>query len=190
MAEHISKQFDADLEAVRTRVLHMGGVVEEQIIKAIDGLASGNLAAIVSMHSGVKPVFQLLVYPATDMRLGQASHRENAQGYLLTADSMKWFIGHYLSGSHVEPTDPRLSPLFAADHVVATTPPAMVITAEFDPLRDEGDAYARGLAAAGVKVQHVQAHGHMHTSITMVDVIISGVRHREQMAAALRGFFA
>jgi len=66
----------------------------------------------------------------------------------------------------------------------------MVVTCQFDPLRDEGDAYANALRAAGVPVEHVQARGHVHTSITMVDMLPSGARHRQQMAAALRGFFA
>jgi acetyl esterase/lipase len=65
-----------------------------------------------------------------------------------------------------------------------------LITAEFDPLRDEGNAYAAALQAAGVPVQHVQARGHMHTSITMVDVVITGKPHRDAMAEAIKGFFA
>lgn len=101
--------------------------------------AGGNLAAIVSMHAGLKPVFQLLVYPATDMRLGQESHRENAQGYLLTADSMKWFIDHYLQGDEKKKHDPMYSPLLSDESLLRKSPPTLVITAEYDPLRDEGE---------------------------------------------------
>jgi acetyl esterase/lipase len=65
----------------------------------------------------------------------------------------------------------------------------MVVTAEFDPLRDEGNAYAEALAAAGVPVHHVQARGHLHTSITAVDMLLSGAPIRAQMAEGLRSFF-
>ena len=152
--------------------------------------AGGNVAAVTTQmarDAGVPTICgQLLLTPATDGTLDTPSYRENAEGFLLTGALMHWFWDHYCDAS--QRLDPRAAPLRAAS--LAGLPPAMVVTCEFDPLRDEGDAYARGLAAAGVPVQHVQAHGHMHTSITMVDVIISGVRHREQMAAALRGFFA
>jgi acetyl esterase/lipase len=66
----------------------------------------------------------------------------------------------------------------------------MIVTCQFDPLRDEGDAYADALKAAGVPVQHVRARGHVHTSITMVDMLPSGSKPRQKMADALKGFFA
>jgi acetyl esterase/lipase len=66
----------------------------------------------------------------------------------------------------------------------------MLVTCQFDPLRDEGNAYARALMQAGVKVEHVEARGHIHTSITMVDMLPSGAPHRRAMAQALRGFFS
>ena len=65
----------------------------------------------------------------------------------------------------------------------------MLVTCQFDPLRDEGNAYARALMQAGVKVEHVEARGHIHTSITMVDMLPSGAPHRREMAQALKGFF-
>ncbi|MFM7964408.1 MAG: alpha/beta hydrolase, partial [Actinomycetota bacterium] len=121
--------------------------------------AGGNLSALVAMHAGEKPVFQLLVYPATDMRMGQQSHKDNAQGYLLTADSMKWFIGHYLQGDEKKKLDPMMSPLLSSDAELKKSPPTLVITAEFDPLRDEGEEYAAKLASLGVPTSTVRFNG-------------------------------
>ena len=85
---------------------------------------------------------------------------------------MDWFWDHYCDPA--DRTDPRVAPLRAAD--LSGLPPAYIVTCEFDPLRDEGNAYAEALAAAGVPVTHVQARGHTHTSLTMVDVIPSACR--------------
>jgi acetyl esterase/lipase len=104
---------------------------------------------------------------------------------VLTKALMDWFWDHY--ADEADRTNPRAAPLRAAD--LSGLPPAHIVTCEFDPLRDEGNAYAAALAAAGVPVTHVQARGHTHTSLTMVDVIISGAPHREEMGAALRELF-
>jgi acetyl esterase/lipase len=114
------------------------------------------------------------------------SYIENADGYVLTAPLMKWFFDHYCDVA--DRADPRVAPLRAQD--LSALPPAMVVTCEFDPLRDEGRAYAAALGRAGVKVEECQARGHTHTSTTMVDVVISGEPVRARMADALRGFFA
>lgn len=133
--------------------------------------AGGNLAALVAMHAGVTPVFQLLVYPATDMRMDYPSHRENAQGYLLTADSMKWFIGHYLQGDDKKKIDPLYSPILSDDALLKKSPPTLVITAEFDPLRDEGEAYAARLSAVGVPTSTVRFHGQIHAFFGMSELL-------------------
>ena len=99
---------------------------------------------------------------------------------------MNWFWEHYADPA--DRVNPRASPL-RADHL-AGLPPAMIVTCEFDPLRDEGDAYAAALAAAGVDVQHLAASGHIHTSVTAVDMLPCGAPVRAAMAAAIRGFFA
>jgi len=99
---------------------------------------------------------------------------------------MEWFWNHYADPA--DRTNPKASPLLAAD--LSGLPPTMIVTCQFDPLRDEGDAYAEALAAAGVPVRHLRARGHVHTSITMVDMLPSGVGPRRQMAEALAGFFA
>jgi acetyl esterase/lipase len=104
---------------------------------------------------------------------------------MLTKALMEWFWDHY-----ADPEDrkhPHASPLRAND--LSNLPPALVVTCEFDPLRDEGVAYAEAMAAAGVPVRHLPARGHVHTSLTMVDVILSGAPVRAEMADALRQFF-
>jgi acetyl esterase len=133
--------------------------------------AGGNLSALVAMHAGVKPVFQLLVYPATDMRMGQQSHKDNAQGYLLTADSMKWFIGHYLQGDEKKKHDALYSPLLSDDATLKKSPPTLVITAEFDPLRDEGEEYAAKLASVGVPTSLVRFNGQIHAFFGMSELL-------------------
>ncbi|MGA1388137.1 MAG: alpha/beta hydrolase [Ilumatobacteraceae bacterium] len=133
--------------------------------------AGGNLAALVAMHADVSPVFQLLVYPATDARMGQQSHTENAQGYLLTSDSMKWFLGHYLQGDEAKRLDPMVSPILSDDALLKKSPPTLVITAEFDPLRDEGEEYAARLAAVGVQTSTVRFQGQIHAFFGMSDFL-------------------
>jgi acetyl esterase len=112
--------------------------------------AGGNLAAVVAQRArdagGPRIDFQLLLYPVTDCDLERGSYRENGEGYLLTLDTMRWFWDQYCPDLS-QRTDPRASPLRAAN--LAKLPPALVVTAEFDPLRDEGEAYGRALQAAG-----------------------------------------
>lgn len=137
--------------------------------------AGGNLSALVAIHFGRRLAHQVLVYPATDLTLGSPSIEENAEGYLLTKASMQWFTNHYLSGSGLTADDPSLSPAFAADDAVRNTAPALVITAEFDPLRDEGEAYARRLADLGVPVTARRFDGQIHAFYSMPLVIPAAV---------------
>jgi len=136
--------------------------------------AGGTFAAVIAQLAPVPLVFQLLVYPATDATCSHPSHVENGTGYFLTKGSMDWFFGHYLSGGVGSASDPRVSPLYAAEHVLAVTPPALVITAEFDPLRDEGDAYAARLAAVGVPTSHVRFSGQFHAFFSLGDFLDDG----------------
>lgn len=134
--------------------------------------AGGNLAAVVSLlardRGGPSVKFQLLIYPATDQRANSESHRRNGEGYLLTSDMMTWFRSQYHAGAD-EFLDWRASPLLAESH--ANLPPALVLTAGYDPLVDEGQAYARALAQAGVPVESVCYEGQIHGFITMGKVI-------------------
>ena len=109
---------------------------------------------------------------------------DNGDGFVLTSALMGWFWDHYADPA--DRHDPRLAPLRGN---LAGLPPACIVTADFDPLRDEGLAYADALRAAGVPVRHVRARGHTHTSLTMVGVVISGAPVRAELAQALTGFF-
>jgi acetyl esterase len=133
--------------------------------------AGGNLAAVVC-HEAPAPIrFQLLVYPVTDARASTPSYDENATGYALTSSGMKWFIDQYLADGPGSTDDPRVSPILASDEDVASAPPALVITAGHDPLRDEGIAYADRLIAAGVATSHVHFPGQIHGFFSMPDFL-------------------
>ncbi len=116
--------------------------------------AGGNLSAVVSLETRgdhVRPCFQLLIYPATDMTMSMPSIRQMGKGFFLEHDTMVWFTDRYLRDER-DKRDPRASPLFAED--LRGQPPAFVATAGFDPLRDEGEAYAERLREAGVPVTY------------------------------------
>jgi acetyl esterase len=122
------------------------------------------------------------VYPCTDARMGHYSIVENAEGYFLTTSSMQWFYGHYLSGPEGSPDDPRVSPLLEDDARLASAPSAFVVTAEYDPLRDEGTAYAARLAQAGVTASHVRFDGQIHGFFAMTG-LLDDARTAQAMAA-------
>ena len=149
--------------------------------------AGGNLAAalcLVQRDAGQPlPAFQLLIYPATDMRAVAPSHTTNGQGYMLTNDSIAWYRGNYIADA-AQWTDWRASPLLAASH--AGLPPALVLTAGFDPLRDEGLQYANALSAAGVPTQYVCFERQIHGFITMGRVIEEAHTAVALCGAALR----
>jgi acetyl esterase len=130
--------------------------------------AGGNLAAVSSLLArdagGPALRMQLLIYPATDLRGGTASYQANAEGYFLTGTLMQWFGNHYLNGP-ADVEDWRASPLLAQSH--AQLPPAHVLVAGFDPLRDDGVAYAQRLEAAGVPVELHEAGGQIHGYLSM-----------------------
>jgi acetyl esterase len=130
--------------------------------------AGGNLAAVVAIHArdhgGPKLAGQVLIYPATDFAMTHPSHSEPETSILLTHSVIRWFRDHYLNGPHDE-HDWRASP--ARVEELAGLPPAIVLTAGADPLRDEGDDYARRLAVAGVAVTHRTFPGQFHGFFTM-----------------------
>jgi acetyl esterase len=125
--------------------------------------AGGNLAAVVALvarEQGLPiPVLQLLVYPVTDHEFESPSMVDNAEGYFLLTEEMRWFFDQYASAP-TDFADWRMSPLRAPD--LSELPPAIVITAEYDPLRDQGEAYARRLRDAGVPTTAVRADGVFH----------------------------
>jgi acetyl esterase len=148
--------------------------------------AGGNLAAAVANLQPVPLKFQMLIYPVTDATRSSQSYQDNATGYRLTANGMKWFCDHYLSGSIGSPTDPRVSPLFADAVTLASAPPAIVITAEFDPLRDEGEQYAHRLLEAGVACSLTRYYGQIHGFFSMSHFVDDGAAAITQAATATR----
>jgi len=125
--------------------------------------AGGNLAAVVAQlardKGGPRINFQLLFYPVTDCDLGRQSYETNGEGYLLERDTMRWFWDEYCPDA-ARRHDPKASPLRAAN--LGDLPAALIVTAEFDPLRDEGEAYGRALAAAGTPVETHRYDGLVH----------------------------
>jgi acetyl esterase len=139
---------------------------------AVGGDSAGaNFAAVVCHLARAPIVFQLLIYPVTDARMGSASYDENADGYFLTKSSMQWFVDHYLSGDQGAPDDPQVSPLLAPDETLASGPPALIVTAGYDPLRDEGIAYADRLTELGVPTSHVHFPGQIHGFFSLAHML-------------------
>jgi cation diffusion facilitator CzcD-associated flavoprotein CzcO/acetyl esterase/lipase len=180
---------DDAFAAVRWIAFHaieLGGIVGQL---AVAGWSSGaNVAAVACQLArdagGPDILGQVLLTPVTDADMSRPSFEENADGYGLTATLMQWFWDHYADPA--DRSEPKASPLRGE---LSNLPPALIVTAEFDPLRDEGVAYFEALASAGVPVRHLLARGHIHTSLSMVDVVLSGADLRAQMGEAVQSFF-
>jgi len=129
------------------------------------------------------PCLQWLIYPATDLAMESPSYKSCGEGFLLTHASMKWFRGHYLNDLS-EVDDPHASPLRAND--LSGLPPALIYTAGFDPLRDEGHAYADRLSAAGVKTIHREFDSLIHGFAGMRGALQAAARAMDDMVAGLR----
>jgi acetyl esterase/lipase len=177
----------AAVQWVAAHAVELGGIPGQLAVAGWS--AGGNVAAVACRLArdagGPEIVGQLLVTPVTDCDFTRVSYEENGDGYILTKPLMEWFWDHYADAQ--DRSDPKASPLRAED--LSGLPPAMVVTCEFDPLRDEGQAYAEALAAAGVPTQHLSARGHTHTSLSMVDVVLSGAPVRAEMAQMLAECF-
>lgn len=173
----------AALRWIAANAIGRGGIPGQLVVAGWS--AGGNVAAVAAQRArdegGPDLAGQVLLTPVTDSDLDRASYKDNAEGYGLTTALMHWFWDSYADPA--ERTDPRAAPLRGT---LAGVAPAVVITAQFDPLRDEGDAYAAALSSAGVPVRHIRARGHTHTSLTMVDVVLSGAPVRAEIAAAIR----
>ncbi len=159
--------------------------------------AGGNLATVVAARwearraeaPSLPPLrLQLLLYPVCDFVADPAAHPsrvENGEGFVLTAELMDFFTHHYLDGTGADRTSSDVSPLRATS--LAGLPPALVVTAELDPLRDEGEAYAARLAADGVDVTAERYDGAIHSFLQMSSVASIGGRGLDACTAALRG---
>ena len=153
--------------------------------------AGGNLAtgvARMARDKGTPPIlYQLLIYPGTDWGLDRPSYVENGEGYFLTKNAVAWFWSQYVE-DEADRTDPLASPLRAED--LSNLPPALVVTAEFDPLRDEGEAYALRLQEAGVAVDAIRYDGMIHGFFQMTGVLGEARTAVDAAAAKLRAAFA
>jgi len=167
------------------------GLDAGRIAVAVDS-AGGNLAAVVSQlacrDGGVRPAAQLLIYPATDLSTKHPSYALFPSGFFLTAAEMDWYRGHYLPSDDAA-RDPRASPLLAAD--LTGLPPAIVLTAGFDVLRDEGEAYAKRLRAARVDVYAHRfpglTHGFCNTTWTSPQALVAMMVAAAWLSMELRG---
>ena len=149
--------------------------------------AGGNLAAVVSLMArdkqGPKIGFQLLVYPVTEMNFNTKSYIDNAEGYQLSRDGMIWYWDHYLEDKEAA-NNPYAAPMKAES--LQNLPPALIITAEYDPLRDEGKAYAERLKAEGVTTQYTMYSGMIHGFFGMASVVDKGRAAVKEAADAMR----
>jgi acetyl esterase len=152
--------------AYQWAVAHVGELGADPARIAVGGdSAGGNLATAVAQLARIQgaplPALQLLIYPVTNFFSGDTRSKTLfANGFFLTKKDMDWFEAHYLGGAAIDASDPRVSPLLADD--LSGLPPALVVTAGFDPLRDEGTQYAEAMAAAGVPVDHRQFGSLIH----------------------------
>jgi acetyl esterase len=153
--------------------------------------AGGNLAAVCAQRArdqgGPALALQVLVYPVCDCDLDTGSYTANAEGYLLEREEMQWFFDCYTDGGKHDAADPSISPLRAANF--HGLPPALVITAEYDPLRDEGEAYAARLREAGVAVEQRRYDGLIHGFFGLSAAFDAGRDAVELVGTALRRSF-
>ena len=157
---------------------------------AVGGESAGaNLAAAVALkaqESGLPALaYQFLMYPVTAHAVDLPSHTDNAEGYFLTTEMMAWFWNHYLA-SEADGHNPLASPLNASTDQCSSLPPAFIATAEYDPLRDEGAAYAAKLREAGVAVEYICFEGLIHGFMGMAKVIEPAGQALETAAVALK----
>jgi acetyl esterase/lipase len=152
--------------------------------------AGGNLSAVTCLmaleQKSYMPVFQWLIYPATNMHMESQSHKDLAEGYFLTRDLMEWFQGHYLQ-SDADKGDWRASPSKA--NTFKGLPPALLTTAGFDPLKDEGAFYAEQLQADGVEVTYTHYEGMLHGFMNLGGVIDMAHTAIDEGVAALNKAF-
>lgn len=171
--EHPAPAAMVDCSAVTAWVLDHGaeeGWDSSRVAVGGDS-AGGNLAALIAQEQADSLRAQLLVYPATDLTRSSPSHVENGDGYLLTARMMTWFVDLFLGGTGIDPADPTVSPASASSRRLSRSARAAIITAGYDPLRDEGRAYAEALRAAGVAVDHREWEGQIHAFFGLREMI-------------------
>ncbi len=181
---------DDALAATRWAFDHAAGIGFDPARIAVGGCsAGGNLSACVALELKADPArklaFQLLLYPATAMAQDTQSRRDLAEGHLLTAEVMAWFGDHFAAAGH--PQQRRAEPVHAD---VSSVAPALVVTAGFDPLKDEGKAYAAAIGAAGGRAEHLEYGGFVHDFYTLAPFCPGVPAAIEETAAKLKAALA
>jgi acetyl esterase len=179
--------FDDAVAALAWVVGHAGEHGGDPTRLAVVGSsAGGNLAAAVCLHArdtdGPRIALQVLLYPALDSSMGSRSYRNNATGCFLTAAQMRWCWQQYVPDV-AQRRDPYASPAFAAD--LSGLPPTVIVTAEFDPLRDDGETYAQRLTAARVPTRLYRANAQIHSFLTMLGVVPEAETFLDLVAASV-----
>jgi len=170
----------AATEWAAARLPELGG---SELLAVGGDSAGGNLSAVVAQHLGDVLAGQLLIYPATDGLGDYPSKQENGEGLFLTSAMMDWFSGHYLASAPDLDTElARIAPLHGE---VSEAVPAVVVTAEYDPLRDEGEAYAQKLRDAGTEVDLVRYDGLIHGFLDMAGFSAAAMSATEDVARRL-----
>lgn len=149
--------------------------------------AGGNLAAAVALAEIVPLKFQMLIYPAVDMQMNSPSINENANAPILTKAVMTWFVNHYMNND-ADRKNMKASPMIASDELLKRMPPAIVITAEFDPLRDEGEAFGKRLVENGVSATITRYNGAFHGFFNMITILDDAQSAHAQAATLLKKY--
>lgn len=180
--------FDDCVAAVKWAFEHSKALGIDNSRMAVGGdSAGGNLAAAVALAEVVPLKFQMLIYPAVDMRMESPSISENANAPILTKAVMAWFVAHYINGD-ADKANISASPMLASDEQLKKMPPAIVITAQFDPLRDEGEAYGKRLVENGVSTTITRYNGAFHGFFNMITILDDAQSAHAQASTLLKKY--
>jgi len=180
--------FDDCAAALRWAHAHASALGIDKSRIAVGGdSAGGNLAAAVALAEVVPLKFQMLIYPGVDMSMKSPSIDENAQGPILTKSVIAWFVNHYMRSS-ADQTNVQASPMTATDDMLKRMPPAIIITAQFDPLRDEGEAYGKRLVENGVNCTITRYNGAFHGFFNMITILDDAQSAHAQAATLLKKY--
>jgi len=182
--------YDDCADALRWAHDHAASIGVDKTRIAVGGdSAGGNLAAAVALAEVVPLRFQLLIYPCVDMTMKSPSIDENATAPILTKSVMTWFVNNYMRDS-ADYKNVKASPIVADDAMLKRMPPALVVTAQFDPLRDEGEAYGKRLVENGVNCTITRFNGAFHGFFNMITLLDDAQAAHAQSATLLRKYLA
>ena len=178
---------DDSYAALEWAAAHMNEIAGREVPLIVAGdSAGGNLSAVMAVRArdrnGPEIAMQVLIYPVTDANVDRPSYLDPENQLLLTRDSMIWFFDHYIPDP-AQRTEPDASPIYTED--LSGLPPAVVLTAEHDPLRDEGEEYAQRLEDAGVEVNMQRHKGQMHAFFALL-MLPGSERGMQQVVRAIR----